>query len=164
MSRPFLLASALLAVALVASVPAAHAKPKGQKCEQDEGKKRRNSMFGNVLGGLASVAGVRPSVAGIGLPTGQLLSEAISALLDCKEQQQAATATNEALRGGVGSTSTWHSETRPNVSGSSKVTGQQRLADGSQCMSVTDVVVVDGEETTVPKRMCREAGGGWKRA
>jgi hypothetical protein len=32
------------------------------------------------------------------------------------------------------------------------------MADGSTCMTVTDVVIVDGEETTVPKKMCRAKG------
>jgi surface antigen len=163
MLRHVLLGSVLLAAAAALAAPAAHAKP-GQKCEQDEGKKRRNSAIGGMFGSLASRAGIRTSVAGIGLPTSEILSEAISALLDCKEQQQAANATNEAIRGGVGTTSTWQSETHPNVSGSSSVTGQQQLADGTQCMTVTDVVIVDGEETTVPKKMCRDQGGGWKRA
>jgi surface antigen len=165
MSRALVLASVILAVSLPLAAPAVSAKAKAHKCEQDEGKKRRNSALGGLLGGIASVAGVRPSVGGFTLPTGQILSEAISALLDCKEQQQAAQATNEALRGGVGTTTSWQSESRSNVSGSSRVTGQQQLADGTRCMTVTDVVIVDGEETTVPKKMCREPGAtGWKRA
>ncbi|MFL6858321.1 MAG: hypothetical protein ACJ8DZ_09650 [Allosphingosinicella sp.] len=163
MLRRVLLVSTLLAAGAALAAPAARATPT-HKCEQDEGKKRRNSALGGMLGGLASRAGIRTSVAGVGLPTSEILSEAISALLDCKEQQQAANATNEAIRGGVGSTSTWQSESRPGVSGSSSVTGQHQLADGTQCMTVTDVVIVDGEETTVPKKMCREAGGSWKRA
>ncbi|HEX8578944.1 MAG TPA: hypothetical protein VF655_05040, partial [Allosphingosinicella sp.] len=79
-------------------------------------------------------------------------------LLDCKEQKQAAAATDEAVRGGVGSTSTWESESRPGVKGSSTVSGEEKLAGGGHCLTVTDVVIVDGEETTVPKRMCREPG------
>ena len=47
---------------------------------------------------------------------------------------------------------------RANVTGRSKVTAQQQLADGGTCMTVTDVVIVDGEETTVPKKMCRARG------
>ena len=47
---------------------------------------------------------------------------------------------------------------RANVSGVSKVTASEQLADGGSCMTVTDVVIVDGEETTVPKRMCRAKG------
>ena len=46
----------------------------------------------------------------------------------------------------------------PKVSRRSKVTAQEQLADGATCMTVTDVVIVDGEETTVPKRMCRARG------
>ena len=34
----------------------------------------------------------------------------------------------------------------------------KKLADGGQCLTVTDVVIVDGEETTVPKKMCRAKG------
>jgi hypothetical protein len=44
------------------------------------------------------------------------------------------------------------------VSGKSKVTAEEKLADGGQCLTVTDVVIVDGEETTVPKKMCRARG------
>ena len=90
------------------------------------------------------------------LPVGALLGEAIASLLDCDEQQQAAAATEEAVRGGVGTTARWESETRDNVTGSSTVTAAEpAAADGSQCITVTDIVIVDGEETRAPKRMCR---------
>jgi len=86
-------------------------------------------------------------------------------LLDCTEQKQAADATNQAIEGGVGTEIKWKSESRKNVTGSSKVTGSQKLADGSQCMTVTDVVIIDGEETTVPKKMCRGKGdSGYRKA
>ena len=125
-------------------------------------------MFGSILGGIAGNVlgrtGVPGSVAGY-LPVGSLLSDAIINLLDCKEQQQAANATNEAIRGGVGTESAWQSESRPNVSGKSVVTAEEKLADGGNCLTVTDVVIVDGEETTVPKRMCRAKGAsGYARA
>ena len=67
-------------------------------------------------------------------------------------------ATDEAVRGGVGTEVSWQSDSRPNVSGKSKVVGQEASADGGQCMTVNDVVIVNGEETTVPKRMCRARG------
>jgi surface antigen len=159
MLRAVLISIPLCLAPVAAAAPAA-AKGRQPPGQCDSGKKQRNSMIGGFLGGLASRAGIPSSVGGVGLPTSELLSEAITALLDCKEQQQAATATNEAIRGGVGTTSSWQSESRANVSGSSTVTGQERLADGSQCMTVSDVVIVDGEETTVPKRMCRPPGGG----
>ena len=93
------------------------------------------------------------------LPVGSLLGEAIASLLDCREQRQAATATEEAVAraersGEVGASSSWTSETRPNVSGTSTVTAIDG-SGGDECMSVSDIVIIDGEETEVPKRMCR---------
>jgi hypothetical protein len=116
-------------------------------------------MLGGVASGvLGSIGGTAGSVAAATLPAASYLGDELLKMLDCKEQQQAAKATDDAIRGGVGSEAAWQSETRPNVHGTSKVTGQEQLADGSQCMTVTDVVIVDGEETTVPKKMCREPG------
>lgn len=165
MLRPLLVSAALLLVppAAIAPISPANAaeKKKAQRCEDETGaKKRKKSMFGAVLGGIASTA-VGGHVGGLGyaLPVASLLSDAIIDLLDCKEQKQAAAATDEAVRGGVGTTATWESESRPGVKGASTVTAQDQAADGSQCLTVTDVVIVDGEETTVPKRMCRKPGG-----
>jgi surface antigen len=77
-------------------------------------------------------------------------------MLDCDEQQKAAAATEEAVRGGrVGTTTTWASETRPGVTGTSTITAVETRAPDGDCMTVTDVVIVDGEETRAPKRMCR---------
>ena len=104
-----------------------------------------------VLGGLASFLPV-PEVAG-------LLTDAIACKLEPEEQKQAADATLEATRGEeVGSTSTWTSDTRKDVSGTSTVLGKTQLADGSTCMNVNDVIIVEGEETTVSKRMCKKPG------
>jgi len=83
---------------------------------------------------------------------GHSLSESIAHRLDCHEQQQAALATDRAISGGVGRTATWTSDTRAHVSGSSVVTAQDR---GGGCVTVTDIVIIDGEETRAPKRMCR---------
>ena len=165
--------SALLALAPVAAFsayPAAAetgtsttgaAAPK--QCNDTPAKKAKRSLFGGMLssvaGGLLGQAGgVGATVASVALPAGTLLTEELLKMLDCKEQQQAAKATDEAMRGGVGTEVSWKSETRPNVSGRSKVTSQEKLADGGQCLTVTDVVIVDGEETTVPKKMCRAKG------
>ncbi|HEY0085985.1 MAG TPA: hypothetical protein VGB65_08750 [Allosphingosinicella sp.] len=163
MLRPLLLSAALLLVppaALAPISPAAAAEKSAKRCE-DEGaaKKRKKSMFGAVLGGIASTAiGGHAGGLGYAFPVASMLSDAIIDLLDCKEQKQAAAATDEAVRGGVGSTATWESESRPGVKGRSTVDAEEKLADGSHCLTVTDVVIVDGEETTVPKRMCREPG------
>ena len=167
MLRAVLISASLLAVPVTVAAPAAAAYAADDPKRCDDAKKKRKSGFGGMMGGIAGNvlgrAGVPTSIGGV-IPTSDLLSEVITALLDCKEQKQAAEATNEAVRGGVGSTASWTSETRPNVSGSSSVTGQEQAADGSHCLTVTDVVIVDGEETTAPKRMCRAPGAsGYRR-
>jgi hypothetical protein len=152
---------------LLSVQPAAYAKERGadsagQKCQPK--KKKSGGMFGAIAGGIANTAlggmGVPGALIGVGLPVGSLLTDAILKKLDCKEQVQAATATDTAVRGGVGTTSTWESDTRPGVKGSSTVRDQRASSDGTSCMLITDVVIVDGEETTVDKKMCRKPGGG----
>ena len=165
MNRALLIAGLVaFAPVAVALSPAANAQgaPANQCAEETPQKKAKKSLFGGLLGSVADSAlgraGISTSVVGVHLPVGSLLSEAVINLLDCKEQQQAAKATDEAIRGGVGTEVAWKSESRANVTGKSKVTAQEALADGSQCVTVNDVVIVDGEETTVPKRMCRKPG------
>ncbi len=152
---------------LLSAQPAVYAKERnsdsaGQKCTPK--KKKSGGMFGAIAGGIAGSAlggwGAPAAVGMLALPVGSLLTDAIIRKLDCKEQVKAATATDTAVRGGVGTTSTWESDTRPGVKGSSTVRDQRAFADGGSCMLITDVVIVDGEETTVDKRMCRKPGGG----
>lgn len=162
--RMLVIAGLAVAAPAVPMLPgqSAMAAAQGTQCTETPAKKARRSMFGNILGGVADNVlgrvGLPGSIAGVSLPVGSLLSDTLLKLLDCKEQQQAAAATNEAIRGGVGGESRWQSESRPNVRGVSKVTAAEQLADGSNCMTVTDVVIVDGEETVVPKKMCRSKG------
>lgn len=85
---------------------------------------------------------------------GHSLSESVQRRLDCHEQQQAELATAHAIAGGVGTTSRWTSETRAHVTGSSTVTAAEGTGAG-ECLTVTDIVIVDGAETRAPKRMCR---------
>ena len=169
-----LVLSGLLAVAPVALLSASAASAQNpappQKCADTAQKKAKRSMFGSILGSvggsvLGSFGGNVGTVASLALPAASYLGEELLRMLDCKEQQQAANATDQAIRGGVGTEVAWKSETRANVSGISKVTAQEQLADGGSCVTVTDVVIVDGEETTVPKRMCRARGAsGYARA
>jgi surface antigen len=131
----------------------------GKKCDQPRKKSGfLGSLAGNLAGDVLGRSGVPSSVAGVYIPVSSLVSEGITRLLNCKEQRQAAEATQQAVRGGVGSTASWTSENRPAVSGSSTVTGQTARADGSRCLTVTDVVIVNGEETRAPKTMCRAPG------
>ena len=132
-----------------------------RSCQQRrERSRRRGRGIGSVIGGIAGgvIGGPAGGVANVVtnvLPVGALLGEAIASMLDCDEQQKAAHATEEAVRGGVGTTSTWTSETRRGVTGSSTVTAADPAAASDPCLTVTDIVIIDGEETRVPKRMCR---------
>jgi hypothetical protein len=148
-------------VAIAASAPAG-AQNAPQQCADTAEKKAKRSLFGGVLnavgGNLLGRAGVAGNVVSLALPVGSYLTDELLKKLDCKEQVQAAKATDEAVRGGVGTEVAWKSDTRANVTGKSTVTGEEKLADGGQCLTVTDVVIVDGEETTVPKRMCKAKG------
>ena len=130
--------------------------PKGKK-----GSSIGRNILGNVLndavGDAASKAGVYSYV-----PIGEVsgtLTDAIACRLDPGEQVQAAAATEEVTRGEeVGATSSWTSATRENVSGSSTVVAVNQEGGGRRCMNVTDFIIVEGEETRVTKRMCKEPG------
>lgn len=134
------------------------------KCKTEGGKKGKN-MLGSVLGGIAGRTASRAGLSSY-VPVAAFsdtLSEAIACRLDPQEQEQAATATTQAVEqaersGSAGEAVAWESGTRANVSGTSTVDSSTKLADGSKCMMVTDVVIVEGEETRVQKRMCRGPG------
>ena len=169
MLRVSIIAALVLVVPVTPAMPAAPDAAQEQgKCADTPQKKAKRSMFGSIIGGLANQVVGRTgmdTVAGGLIPVGSIVADELLKLLDCKEQKQAANATNEAIRGGVGTEVKWQSESRQNVQGASKVTSEQELADGTHCMTVTDVVIIDGEETTVPKRMCRGRGdSGYKKA
>ncbi|MGZ8313262.1 MAG: hypothetical protein ACXWUR_14475, partial [Allosphingosinicella sp.] len=131
----------------------------GRSCEEQQRRNRnRGRAIGGLLGGVAAVSGVGGDLGAGALafvPAGALLGDLIAGLLDCEEQERAAAATERAVAGGVGTTESWVSETRPNVSGTSTVLALEPEAGGGECMTVTDVVIVDGEETRAPKRLCR---------
>ena len=159
MYRVFLLAAPLLLIPV--SLPstavdgAAFAQSRnGETCQRNEGRRRGGSALGSIGRGILGRVG-GGAAANIVAPMGSMLGDAIMNMLDCREQEQAATATEEAVRGGnVGDSASWQSQSRPGVTGTSTVTAVS-TAGGDDCMTVTDVVIVDGEETSAPKRMCR---------
>src|SRR4029079_1759379 len=92
-----------------------------QQCADTAQKKAKRSMFGGLVSGLGSGllghAGVACKVTSRAMPVGSYLPDELLKMLDCKEQQQAAKATDDAIRGGVGTEAAWKSDTRANVSG-----------------------------------------------
>jgi surface antigen len=134
-----------------------------EQCQEQQQRNRRHGRaIGGVVGGVAGgVLGhgstlQRIATVALAAPVGALIGDVIARHLDCHEQRQAAAATEQVVERGVGSTQTWTSETRPGVTGSSTVTAAVAPADdGQPCVTVTDIIIVDGEETRAPKRMCR---------
>ncbi len=134
-----------------------------------EGKKgdKGRGVLGGLLGGavdeLARSAGL-PSFVPIPEFSDQL-TESIACRLDPEEQKQAAEATlsatratEEGARAEVGASATWTSNTRKDVSGSSTVTARQASDSDLDCITVTDIVIISGEEAKAEKRMCRAPG------
>ncbi len=130
--------------------------PKGKK---GDGTGRK--ILGGILSDTISSAAGRTGF-GSYIPSAEVagtLTDAIACRLDPGEQLQAAAATEEVTRGEeVGATASWTSATRENVSGTSTVASVNTEGGGRKCMNVTDVVIVDGEETRVSKRMCKGPG------
>lgn len=124
-----------------------------------EGGKRGKAVLGSILGGVASRTAGR---AGLGYVPMTEFADTLSAAIACKlnadEQKQAADATRQVVDAERGGTSNWTSTTRENVSGSSTASKPTQVAGGTKCVTVTDVVIVDGEETRAEKKMCRGPG------
>jgi len=138
-----------------------------EACEDGEKADTGRKVLGGILGGLARRTARKarlPSFTPVAEFSGELTT-AIACKLDPEEQKQAAEATISATRGSeeqprpaVGSSASWQSESRNKVSGTSTVTGVEELSEDADCITVTDVVIVKGEETRAEKRMCRPPG------
>lgn len=182
--RPFLAAplAAGLVLSLLASTPAQAqfggfslpsiarqaTKPPSETrttsgCPKGKSKSTGSSMLGGMLGSMAGSAASRVGI-GSFLPMAEfssMISNAIACKLDPAEQKQAAEATMQITRGDakVGSSAEWTSQTREKVTGKSTVVARNDAdAGGGQCITVNDVVIVNGEETTANKRMCKMPG------
>ncbi|MDP3677073.1 MAG: hypothetical protein Q8R44_18550 [Novosphingobium sp.] len=157
-------------------------------CSEGKKKSVGASILGGMAGAVAGRAAGRfasfvpvPEFASI-------LTNAIACKLDEKEQKQAADATLAVTRGddatgevSVGQTAEWTSASRKDVKGKSTIVAVEQasasaggasaskgagkgegkgkqIASASQCITVSDVVIVAGEETTANKRMCKAPG------
>jgi len=135
-------------------------------CSEGKSRSGGSRVASGILGGVASSvagsAGGYVSYVPVAAFT-DVISASIACKLDPQEQKQAADATVEATRsaeeGGsaeVGQTSAWTSNTREDVTGTSTVLASDEVdSNGLQCIMVSDVIIVSGEETRAEKRMCR---------
>lgn len=140
---------------------------KSEDCRSSSNTGR--SIASGMLGGLARRAtGGLASFVPVEAFADVIVTE-IACQLDEDEQKQAAEATVEItevttdeegkeVKPEVGRSAEWTSETRENVSGTSTITAVEESDGGDDCITVTDVIIVEGEETRADKRMCRLAG------
>ncbi|HEY9091084.1 hypothetical protein [Parasphingorhabdus sp.] len=128
-----------------------------QKCKKARG---RGGLLGGIIGGVAgNVAGLGNVGTLISSGVGALLVSEIACQLTEDEQKEAAEATVAVTeQEEVGATASWKSPTRSGVSGSSTVTALNAQPNGRRCLSITDVAIIEGEETRVSKQMCRGQG------
>jgi surface antigen len=138
-------------------------------CAEGRSRSTGSQVAGGILGSIAGTAAGRVGGVLNYVPVSELtgvITTSIACKLDPKEQKQAADATLEATRSAdgsdegtpeVGQMGMWTSDTRTDVSGTSTVTAsdQQVNDDGLQCITVADVIIVNGEETRADRRMCR---------
>ncbi len=139
-------------------------------CEEGSSSTSGSRILGGILGGVAGDM-ARDANIPVYVPVDEFtdqISSSIACKLDPDEQKQAADATIVATRGTgedgdgrpeVGQSASWQSNTREDVSGTSTVVAREDgPADGMDCIMVTDVIIVSGEETRAEKRMCRAPG------
>ncbi|AMO71997.1 hypothetical protein [Sphingorhabdus sp. M41] len=135
---------------------------KNEDCAGDSKKSIGKSILGNMIGDFTRRATRGLGVVGSYIPRAEVadtLTNSIACRLDPDEQLQAAEATRSVTRSEqLGASAQWTSATRPGVSGSSIATAKSQAADGTSCMTITDIAIVDGEETRVSKRMCKAPG------
>ena len=148
-------------LALAAST--GEAKKERRKKKKKSGSKKCKAarkgggLFGSILGGVVGDAAGLGSVGTlISSGLGAVIGAEIACQLDEKEQEKAAEATLAVVeKEEVGAIAEWQSPTRAGVSGSSMITALNAAPDGRRCLSITDVAIIDGEETKIAKQMCR---------
>ena len=130
----------------------------GQGEANGEVTKKRKGLFG-IADRLSKFTRKIPLVGDFMVDSANSLSQAIACRLYPEEQKQAAEATDEAIRDAeVGKTVEWKSTVRDNVSGSSTIAAKTELPNGTPCLTVADIIIVDGEELKISKKMCRLPG------
>ena len=171
MLRAALISTSLIlasAAPVLPAAPAAAAVAKqsadGKKCEETPARATRRGILGGLggaaIGGLLGSNRVTSTISSF-VPVQSMLTDALLNLLDCDEQKKAAKATEDvttqAEARGAGAKVAWRSDSRSNVSGVSEVTEVDSASQGGRrCMKVRDVVIIDGEETKMEKRMCKQ--------
>ena len=167
------IARAVLAGGALASVQPLHAAPKAAAPIAEECRPSKIQRLDALLGGNRFGKFVQTPVGRAGMSAwdkanalGGKVIGAVSRTLKPDEQKQADAASTIAVCQGIpGREIRWTSTTRANVTGTSTVTALNSDARLGRCITVRDIVIVDGTESRTEKRMCRAPGApGYTRA
>lgn len=122
--------------------------------------RKRGGVLGSILGGVAGqVAGLDGIGTVLAAGVSGILVGEIACQLTKEEQEEAIKATQTVTeKEVVGASAEWKSPTREGVSGSSTVTALASRPNGRKCMTITDIAIIDGEETRIEKQMCKSRG------
>jgi len=125
---------------------------------ENEVRKKRKGLFG-LADRMSAMTRKIPLIGDKMVDTANSLSQAFACRLYPEEQKQAAEATQEVARSEeVGRKVEWQSTVRANVSGSSTIAAKNTLPNGTPCLTITDVAIVDGDEIRLSKKMCKLPG------
>ena len=69
---------------------------------------------------------------------------------------------NTALNQGVGGSSTWNSDERKGVTGTTTVIAENKGKTGRTCRTARTIIIVDGEEKSVEQPYCSADGSKWE--
>lgn len=140
-----------------AILPVSTATKSGATCS----KRSTGNVIGGVIGGLAGGA---IGLDGLGTAMSGLIGATLAGEIACQlDEQEKGIAADAAIavtkKEKVGATAAWVSPTREGVSGSSTITDLNTQPNGTRCLSIADIAIIDGEETRIIKRMCRSKAG-----
>lgn len=156
-------AVAMAATALLgAGLFAAPARADDEQCGVEA--KKKSALFGALVDSAASLGLGRLGSVGnalINVDVRRFLSDAIACALTAKEASKATASTNAALNQGVGGKSTWQSDERKGVTGTTEVVAENKRG-ARTCRVARTIIIVDGEEKSVEQNYCTADGSKWE--
>jgi len=151
MKKMFLLIVAMIFAVTSVNSPAVA----GEGCG---GSGTKGALVGGAVGGLLGHSlGGKNKLAGtvLGALGGAIVGSVIAKKLDECEKQKMAKANVDAANAPVGESQNWTSDTRSDVHGTVSAAAPEKLADGRQCRTVTNVAYISGQEVRETPRLCR---------
>jgi surface antigen len=123
------------------------------------------AAIGGAMGGLLGNKLSKDKTVGtvVGALGGAIVGSIIAKQLDQCEKEKMAEATVSAVNAPTGKAQAWKSDSRDDVHGTVTAAAPEKLADGRQCRTVTNVAYISGKEVRETPRLCRTPpASDWK--